>query len=352
MRPLILIKLRHFLKSRVLQHGAFWLFAFLVLADFFSREYGATLLLINLIYTALFLWGIVLVCYLNLFFFIPRFLRARRWLWYAMSMIVLISIAIGLHFLTFGYLSDWLFPGYYFISFYEVHDVFNFVVIFLAATTLLKLAKGWFDSIEQQQRLQRLEKEKIDAELQALKAQINPHFLFNSLNSLYALSLDQDKRVSALLLKLSANMRYLLYETNEHLVLLEKELDYLENYLDLQRLRSDQRVEISFDVRGSVNQQRVVPLIFLPFVENAFKHGIKGDTEAVFVRIQLEVAAQAITFSVVNNKGKANDLDPEVGGVGLDNVRKRLDLIYGKDYELQIDDEQLQYQVHLKIPIR
>ncbi len=345
-------KIFELLKSRVLQHVAFWLFAFFVLAGFFAKEYGARFSSVNLIYTGLFLWSILGVCYLNLFISIPRFLRTRKWLWYAISFIALISLAIGLHFFTFHVLSDWLFPGYYFISYYELQDVFNFVIIFLAATTLLKLAKGWFVNLEQERKVQHLKKEKINAELLALKSQINPHFLFNSLNSLYALSLDQDQRVSDLLLKLSSNMRYMLYETNEQFVLLEKEIAYLENFLELHRLRSDQRVEISFEVNGNIDQQRVLPLVFLPFVENAFKHGIKGDIENVFVRMKLKVEKEWISFQVDNNKGTATELPKLAGGFGLENVRKRLSLAYENNFELNVNDEGAQYNVSLKIPVR
>ncbi len=341
------------LKSRVFQHLAFWLFAYVLLAGFFAKEYGGTFLKLNMIYTGLFIWSIILIVYINLLLLIPRFLQKRKWWIYLFSMMILIGLGIMLNLLTFDHLSDWLFPGFYFISYYEVRDIFNFVVIFLATTTLLKLAKGWFELSEQRKQINRLEREKLDAELQALKTQINPHFLFNSLNSMYALSLDKDEKVPDLLLKLASGMRYMLYETNENFVPLEKELEYLQNYLDLQRLRTDHRADIRFKIEGVIREQKLVPLVFIPFVENAFKHGIKGDIESVFIDIFLKVEKERLCFEVTNNKGQVDEVPgiASEGGVGLNNVKKRLKLLYGKQYDLIINETSSTYQTILKIPV-
>ncbi len=342
------------LKSRVLQHLTFWTFAFFLLAGFFAKEYGSTFLKLNLIYTGLFLLSIVVVVYINLLILIPRFLQKGKWLLYVFTLLPVIALGIMLNFLTFEYLSDFLFSDYYFISYYEIRDLFNFIIVFLAATTLLKLAKGWFELTEQKKKINQLEREKLDAELGALKSQINPHFLFNSLNSMYSLSLDNDPKVPQLLLKLSSGMRYMLYESNENFVLLEKELDYLNNYLDLQKLRTDQSAAIDFKIEGQVENQKVAPLVFIPFVENAFKHGIKGAIENVFINIRLEIDAKSLVFKIENNKGTVEELlnDKRFGGVGLENVKKRLDLLYEKEYTLAIINDEQVYKVELKIPIK
>src|SRR5690606_29573907 len=136
---------------------------------------------------------------------------------------------------------------------------------------------AWFQLSDSKKRLSIAEKEKLDAELRALKSQINPHFLFNSLNNLYALSLKADEQTPAFILKLSEVMRYMIYESNEDCVSLKKELDFIKNYVDLQKLRSDHKARISFHISGKVGKQKVAPLLFIPFVENSFKHGIKGE---------------------------------------------------------------------------
>ena len=344
----------HLLKSRVSQHLAFWIFAFLVLAGFFAKEYGSLFLPLNIIYTLLFLISVVLVVYINLLILIPQFLQKSKWIGYFTALAVAIVFGIVLHILTFEYLSDWLFPRYYFISYYEVRDVFNFIVVFLATTTLLKLAKGWFELSEQKKKIIQLEKEKLDAELSALKSQINPHFLFNSLNSMYSLSLEKDEKVPELLLKLSSGMRYMLYETNENFVPIKKELEYLSNYLDLQKLRTDQTAAIHFNIQGSVKSQSVAPLIFIPFVENAFKHGIKGDIGDVFINIVLKIETETLIFKIENNKGVVDEMPKghNLGGIGMENVKKRLDLLYDGRYNLHVDDSGDIYRAILKIPVR
>jgi sensor histidine kinase YesM len=341
-------------KSRLFQHMSFWSFAFLTLAGFFAKEYGKTFLQLNIIYTLLFLISIVVVVYLNLLILIPLFLQKSKWFIYTASLVFVIVLGIVLNLLTFEYLSDWLFSDYYFISYYKIRDLFNFIVVFIAATTLLKLAKGWFELTEQKKKINQLEREKLNAELSALKSQINPHFLFNSLNSMYGLSLDNDPRAPQLLLKLASGMRYMLYESNEKFVLLEKELEYLNNYLDLQKLRTDQDTSISFDIQGTINSQKVAPLIFIPFVENAFKHGIKGAIEKQFINIVLKIEKEVVIFKIENNKGEVDEINSvkDFGGVGLKNVRKRLDLLYENQYSLQIKDTDGSYSVELKIPIR
>lgn len=340
--------------SRVLQHLAFWLFAFVALAGFFAKEYGNVFLPLNIIYTLLFLISLVLVVYVNLLMLIPHFLQTGKWLLYLVFLSLNIATGVVLNILTFEYLSDQLFPHYYFISYYEIKDIFNFVIIFLSITTLLKLARGWFQLNEQKKKITQLEKEKLDAELNALKAQINPHFLFNSLNSMYSLSLDNDPKVPPLLLKLASGMRYMLYETNDDLVLLEKELDYLKNYLDLQKLRTAQETTIDFEIQGLVEKQKLAPLIFIPFVENAFKHGIKGDIENVFIKMLLVIKKEELIFEIENNKGIVDELPMEkyLGGVGLENVKKRLHLLYPNQYQLNLENLEKTYRVQLKIPVR
>ncbi len=347
-------KVHQVLKNRMFQHLIFWFFAFWMLAGFFAKEYGHTFLTLNIIYTLLFLISIVIVVYLNLLLLIPELLQKGKWVLYLLTLIPVIAFGILLNELTFKYLSDWLFPNYYFISYYEVRDLFNFISVFLAISTLLKLAKGWFELIDQKEKVSQLEREKLDAELSALKSQINPHFLFNSLNSMYALSLDNDPKVADLLLKLSSGMRYMLYETNERYVPLKKELEYLHNYLDLQKLRTDQETSIQFNLEGRLGNQKVAPLIFIPFVENAFKHGIKGDVENVFININFKIKEKALIFEIENNKGIVDEQAKEkrFSGVGMENVKKRLELLYKGQYKLEIKSIKNTYCVFLKIPIR
>lgn len=256
----------------------------------------------------------------------------------------------GFNMLTFNRLIDYVLPGYYFISYYEFADILKFVIVYIGLTTLLKLSKSWFLLLEADRKLIRAEKEKINNELLALRSQINPHFLFNSLNSIYSLSLHQSDKTPAVILKISELMRYMLYEANEDKVSLKNELHFIENYFELQKLRSDDSAKIKLDITGEIEKQQIAPLLFLPFIENSFKHGVKGDPEGGFTRVNINVTGDEIQLNVVNNKGKIDKVEKEdFQGIGLQNARRRLELLYPQRHSLSINDLDNSFEVKLNI---
>lgn len=211
-------------------------------------------------------------------------------------------------------------------------------------STMLKIASDWTRGTRERQRLQQ---QTLTSELRFLRTQINPHFLFNTLNSLYALTLKKSDRAPETVLKLSEMMRYMLYESNAATVPLGKEVDYLRNYLDLERLRHGDQADIRFDVEGAVDEQVIAPMIIVTFVENAFKHGIAKVLGAGFVHMVLLVERDEIRFHIENAKPTdalaerddhgARAVQPNrgpSGGIGLINVGRRLDLLYPGRHEL------------------
>ena len=204
---------------------------------------------------------------------------------------------------------------------------------FIFLSTVLKFGSDWFinDKIKSN-----LENEKLIAELAFLKSQINPHFLFNSLNNIYSLAYQKADKTPEAILKLSEIMRYMLYESNEGKVALSEEIRYLENYIELQKLRFKDDTYIKFEIIGEVSEQQITPLILISFVENAFKHGLVNDPENP-VSIYLKIEPAGILFRTTNKKSKQNKDD--TGGIGLKNVRRRLDLIYTDKYKLHIEDK-------------
>ncbi|GAB4429116.1 MAG: sensor histidine kinase [Bacteroidia bacterium] len=208
---------------------------------------------------------------------------------------------------------------------------------------------GWFQSQQQQQAL---EQARLQAELSALKHQINPHFLFNILNGLYGLAFrNDDDETAEGIAKLSQLMRYMLYESNDSRVLLDKEIAHLENYIDLQKLRLDERTLISFTVEGQTGGRMIVPMVLIPFVENAFKHGVSAVHPSP-IRIALRVEREVLRFEVQNSIHRSTPATaaPE-GGIGLQNVQKRLDLLYKDAYNLLIDESDGLYTVHLTLTL-
>jgi len=338
-------------RNRLLQHSLFWAFSFFVLLRIFA--YSEEITTVDLIYTFLFHLSIWPAVYLNISWLIPRYFQAGKYLIYVLLLSVEIILSVGFNLAIFNYLSDFLFPGYYFIAYYEFWEIAQFIVAYIVITSLIKLSKSWFKYREIQDKLRQLESEKATAELDALKAQVNPHFLFNSLNNLYSLALDKDERTPGIILRLSEMMRYLLYESNANFVPLEKEIGHLHNYVEMQKLRVGEQVNIHFEVTGEPAGKQVAPLLFLLLVENGFKHGIKGDTEGTFIHVQLQITENQLVFKTKNNKGAVDDVEKGQysGGVGLENLRRRLNLLYPGKHQLVITDGISTFTAVLKIEL-
>lgn len=331
-------------------HLLFWALSFYVLAKFFA--YDEELAPVDWIYTFLFHLSIWAAVYPNLLWLIPRFLRTGKYLAYGLLLTGFALLAVGFNFLIFNDLADKIFSGYFFISYYGFWEILQFIAVYLGLTSLLKLSKGWFRYLRSERRLEQLEREKVDAELSALRSQVNPHFLFNSLNNLYSLALDDDRRTPGLILRLSSMMRYLLYETNVPMVPLEKEIEHLQNFVEMQRLRVGEQADIQFSVHGKTEGVEVAPLLFLPLVENGFKHGVKGETAGAFIHLHLQVAENQLVFEVKNNQGEVDEVSPtEAKGVGLANLRRRLELLYPDRHELEVNDGEDTFTVILKLKL-
>lgn len=334
-----------------LQHGCFWILSTYVLFRVFNQdpEYITT----DLIYTLLFEISLWLVVYTQLWLLIPKLLKPGRYVYYLLGFACSLWAGVMLNHLTFNYLADWIFPDYFFISYYKNSELLQFMLVYGVASTLFKLSKSWFDLRNKEKQINRLEREKLDAELQALRAQLDPHFLFNSLNNVYSLALDADEKVPTYLLRLSDNLRYMLYECQAREVPLEKELEYIQNYLELQRLKVGPEVRIDLEVKGKLDNKQVAPLLFIPFIENSFKHGLRGPVKAARIDILLDCGEDSLFFRISNTISTArsdsgNQL-PKVGGIGLENVRKRLELLYPGQHQLQIRPESDRFEVQLKL---
>ena len=197
---------------------------------------------------------------------------------------------------------------------------------------------------------QQLAEETLLIELQVLKAQVHPHFLFNTLNNIYALTLRQSAEAPHIIRKLSGLLRYMLHECNAPAVLLTSEIQSLRDYIELEQIRYSHRLTIGLRIGGNTAGQHIAPLLLLPFVENAFKHGVSGQTGRAFVDLSLWVTANELTFSVENSKN-TDTLRPSGrhGGLGLANVRKRLALLYPDRHTLTIRPEPTRYIVELTV---
>jgi hypothetical protein len=235
-----------------------------------------------------------------------------------------------------------------FAFFMVLRRSFTTSLLLLLVGSFWKLSFVWSKTEKEKEAL---EKEKLSAELRLLKSQINPHFLFNVLNSLYALSYKEQSRVSTSILKLSYIMRYMIYDTNAAAVQLQKEVDYIENYIALQRLRMPDFIDISFKAEGVQATHFIEPMLLLPFIENAFKHGVSYLTPSK-ISIRLTVKGDELYLEVDNPVVEHKETSPQAeGGVGLTNVRERLKLLYGNYYTLKIQQLDQRYMVNLYISL-
>lgn len=202
---------------------------------------------------------------------------------------------------------------------------------------------------EQWKWLQSLKAEKVQAELAMLQAQVNPHFFFNTLNNLYALTIKNSNKAPEVILKLSEMMRYTIYEGKKDAVLIKDEIEYLTNYIELHKIRYRNKVDIQFINNIDPNIE-VAPLLFMILLENAFKHGLENNQENGFIYMNLEGDDEQIKFIIKNNLDESNT--DESAGIGLENLKRRLDLTYPNKYILNISNENSVYLVNLKINLK
>ncbi|WP_158286652.1 sensor histidine kinase [Chitinophaga sp. S165] len=327
----------------------FWCLSYYYLLHLFSAE---DIKSIDLIYTAVYHFPLMAGVYLNLYLLIPWLLSRKRYVLYAVLLGITVILSALLTAFIFGKAIDYLLPGYYFISYYELADLAQFSIVYIGLTTLITLSRAWFKLLESENYQVRAQKKKKDAELLFLKTQINPHFLFNSLNSIYSLALKKDAQTPAVLLKLAEVMRYMTYETNEEHVLLEKEIQYIRNYIELQKLRAGSNAHILFEMNGEPGAQRISPFILIVFIENGFKHGIQGGINDTFIDIRIDLSGNELILTVANNIGAVDETEnDDFRGLGLNNVKKRLELLYFQKHELTIRNDGERFNVQLKLDL-
>ena len=284
--------------------------------------------------------------YFNYLLLIPLFLDKKKYKLYALAVIITIALlGVAKYGIALAF-KHWVLIrmsgavvgfGAYFLS-----TVFT-SIIFIFLSVVLQFTLDWFTN----ERVQRdLENQRLTAELAFLKSQINPHFLFNSLNSIYSLAYQKSDTTPEAILKLSEIMRYMLYESNDNKVDLSKELQYLQNYIDLQKIRFGKRAYVDFEVNGQVTNQRIVPLLLIAFIENAFKHGVANDAAAP-IKLIINVSDGNLSFYMENKKHLLNR--DASGGIGLINVKRRLDLLYPGNYRLEIHEDADTYTCELSL---
>jgi two-component system, LytTR family, sensor kinase len=327
--------------------------------SFFKDHYLTTLFIVNNGF-------IIAFYYLNTYQFLPRLLDQKKFFFYT---VLILALMVFYTFLPRIYHA--VFAGSY-PNFQpggggfapgnrpngnRIRPLVNpanlvlFLLVFVFSTGI-RVINQWLRS---EARNKEIANEKLKAELSFLKAQINPHFLFNTLNNIYALASDQSEHTAAAVMKLSSIMRYVLTEARNDLVPLEKEIQFTSHYIELQKMRLTDKTVIEFSIRGEPLGRQIAPLLLLPFVENAFKYGI-STRERSPITILLEIKDNSLYFSICNHKHLNTTLRASDNtGIGISNTKRRLDLFYEDRYSLDIQDQSHEksneFIVHLKIPV-
>lgn len=330
--------------KKFLLHTMVWLFLITVFTFVSTGGFEAS----NGVYILFVGLSLLNICifYANLYLLIPYTLDVRKFfLWIlgcAAIMIMFLAIKYGFSFYIYKISGlKMLFrekemlirePNELLLTTFITNGFFIFL------STVYKFTVDWFFNEKEKTELER---QSLTAELAFLKSQINPHFLFNSLNNIYSLAYLKSDSTPDAILRLSEIMRYMLYESNDNRVSLEKEITYLKSFIDLQKLRFKGNAHVILEVEGQIANQKIVPLILISFVENAFKHGLATDKENP-IHINISVFEDNMLFTIKNKKSNSLQKD-QTGGIGMINVVRRLDLTYPEKYKLSVENKENEY---------
>jgi sensor histidine kinase YesM len=332
-------------KYHVGRHAAFWLshsiFSLLVWYDT-----GVAKILFG---EAVWLPVWMLYSYTFIYWLLPKFLLKERYLAFGLTISLWVIV---------GWALNALFRAYVFIPLQEAmgfqqintnpFQTGTFLELLTTAgfAGIITLFKHW---MKKQQEWMQAQKEKVTIELQMLKAQVHPHFLFNTLNNIYSFSLENSPKTPSLVLKLSSLLSYILYDCKAEQVLLEKELEVMKAYIDLEKERYANNIEISLSMEGDIKGKYIAPLLLLPFLENAFKHGTSEQLERPWLSMDIAVKGQMLKCKIANSKNEFVPVSPN--GIGIENVRKRLRFLYPDKHEVKLTNEEDFFVVSLLIEL-
>ncbi len=287
------------------------------------------------------------VVYFNYYYWIPKYLikQKRHW-FYTFSIFAIIIINAWL---VNVFLRNFISPREYYFSWEGTFTLAVDTTVLVAFTTAFKFIQQWH---ERNNYAVQLEKKNLEGELEMLKSQINPHFIFNTLNTIYFLmEQKEDERAKEALLKFSDTLSHQLYDYNKDWIDLGKEVEYLENYIELQRLRHDEELlDLQCELPEQVNGYQIAPMLLIPFVENAFKHS--SNSKGYKVDIRLTIENGVLDFSTKNTINPNKRFQEGTGGIGLKNVQRRLDLTYPNRHQLDLKDDGEVYEANLKINLQ
>ncbi|WP_420321325.1 sensor histidine kinase [Flagellimonas sp.] len=299
----------------------------------------------------------IALSYFNIYFLMPKYVYTRKYVTYAAMVIISLFIMLLVKFnLTYYLVSTNVMPEGSGIT---DSITFNYAMTTMigelyvvAFATAIKVTVDW---LRENSKLHNLEKRQLLTELKFLRSQVSPHFFFNTLNNIYSLTLEKSNKAPEVILKLSEMMRYLLYATRKRKQDLRSEIDCIQNYIDLERIRFDDTLQIDIGISGDMDNKVIAPMLLVPLIENCFKHGASKNIGDMHICVDVNVTDDFLNFKVSNTvpkKDSNSKAKTSGGGIGLSNVKKRLELGYSpEDYELSIFEKDNMFHVDLKLKV-
>ncbi|MFI5161713.1 MAG: sensor histidine kinase [Sphingobacteriales bacterium] len=334
--------------NNFIYHSLFWLMIYLLWV-FVFRNYSFSL---NKTLTVQFCYLVFITAdyYAATYFIVPQFLKKKRYALFILLMIALIMVSAFLRSLVSVQMSKYVFIGGPKVAFGALY--LNSVVNIFIWVELIVFGKMVFDRIYDQQQMAIMEKDKVKHELDFLKAQTNPHALFNSLNSIYGHIDKSNQTARNILLQFSGLLRYQLYDCSEDKVSLEKELDYIRNYVAFQQLRKDENLAVNIDSRLISGDHKIAPLLLVTLIENAFKFVSNFSEKPNSISIKISMKENVFSFHICNTTELTQRRAPAgTGGIGLVNLKRRLELLYPGKYALTNEQKNGHYAADLKIEL-
>lgn len=328
------------LPSRILLHAFFWIVILCYFTIGYTRngDYKTEFLR-----SVVFLPNHMFLAYTFFYLLIPKFLFPKKFF-----LFFLFSVTTYIVSMQFSWFLNTTILGYN-RTYWSLGASLLGQSTVLGIAISIKLLRYWYN---QKQQIAEAQKQKITAELELLKSQVHPHFLFNTLNNLYSYTLHQSPKAPEIVLKLSNLLRFMIYESNAEKIPLKKEIALLQQYIELEQLRYGERLDISISISGDLSEKEIAPLLLLPLVENAFKHGASNQVEQSWISFDIHITGDEMKFKLVNSKDKElKQEEKTTGGIGLGNVKKRLELLYPAKYKLDISEDVDVFVVSLQLQL-
>ncbi|MEO1021244.1 MAG: histidine kinase [Bacteroidota bacterium] len=341
------MRLKHITGNRWFIVGMMMAVSFLVFLNVFSRT--ESIRTIDWIFTGLFHLPFLLVVMYNVWYLIPHFLFKKRLRVYTLLLSFVFSFSYFAYHFSFTWVQDVLFPNYYLVPIHSGWEIMAFCFGYLALSTLLMISKAFFEQKDAELAVAELKEVNTKTELSMLRAQIHPHFLFNSLNTIYAEALTKSDKAPDLILKLSRMLRYVVDHMEDEEVALEDELTYITEYIHLQKARLSYPESVHFSIQGSANGYRIIPLVIITFIENVFVHGDLSDPGQLLT-ISLSVTDSVLKLDTQNPVVSSSGLS-KTEGIGIANARKRLDAYYPNRHTLFVQQTEHEFRLNLTIDL-